>query len=80
MPMKTGKLRTSWCIVLWILPVMAAVLALGIGRIWISPAEIIAAVFESEAALPIHTDGEPILDEKSVQLSLEPEKIRLILT
>ena len=49
MPMKTGKLRTSWCIVLWILPVMAAVLALGIGRIWISPAEIIAAVFESEA-------------------------------
>lgn len=38
------------------------------------------AVFESETALPVHTDGEPILNEKSVQLSLEPEKIRLIIT
>ena len=47
MPMKTGKLSTPWCIVLWILPVLAAILALGMGRIWISPAEIIAAVFKS---------------------------------
>ena len=38
------------------------------------------AIFESEVALPLHTDGEPVLGEKSVQLSLEPEKLRFILT
>lgn len=44
MAMKTGKLSARWCILLWILPVLTAVLALGMGRIWIPPAEIWAAV------------------------------------
>ncbi len=42
--MKKGSLSTKWCIVFWILPVVTAMLALGIGRIWISPAEVFAAV------------------------------------
>ena len=42
--MKTGKLSTGWCIILWILPVVTAGLALGMGRVTISPAEIFAAI------------------------------------
>ncbi len=48
--MKTGKLSAGWCIAFWILPVLTAVLALGIGRVRISPAEILGAV-TGEAAL-----------------------------
>lgn len=42
--MKTGKLSTGWCILFVILPILVGALALGIGRIWISPAEIVSAV------------------------------------
>ena len=41
--MKTGKLSTRWCIVLWILPVAVGLLALGIGRVSIPAAEMFAA-------------------------------------
>ena len=44
MPMKKGNLSTLWCIVLWLLPVLTAAVCLGIGRISISPAEILAAL------------------------------------
>ena len=44
MPMKTGKLSTLWCIVLWILPVAAGLLALGIGRVSLPAGQIFAAV------------------------------------
>jgi len=42
--MKTGKLSIGWRIFFWALPVAAGLLALGIGRIWIPPAEILAAI------------------------------------
>lgn len=35
---------------------------------------------ESEIALPVHTDGEPVLFQKKARLGLEPEKVRLILS
>lgn len=44
MAMKRGTLGTSWCVALWILPVVTGVIALGIGRIGISPAEMFAAL------------------------------------
>lgn len=44
MPMKTGKLSTRWCIVLWILPVAVGLLALGIGRVSIPAGEVLAAL------------------------------------
>lgn len=42
--MKTGKLSTRWCIVLWILPVAVGLLALGIGRVSIPAGEVLAAL------------------------------------
>jgi iron complex transport system permease protein len=42
--MKTGKLSTGWCIVCCVLPVVTGLLALGMGRIWISPMEIFASL------------------------------------
>lgn len=44
MPMKKGNLSTRWCVALWILPVVTAAVCLGIGRIPIFPAEILAAL------------------------------------
>ena len=44
MPMKKGNLSTRWCIVLWLLPLITAAVCLGMGRIGISPAEILAAL------------------------------------
>ena len=44
MPMKTGRLSTKWCITLWILPVAAGLLALGIGRVSLSPGQVLAAI------------------------------------
>ena len=44
MPMKTGKLSTRWCIVLWILPVAVGLLALGIGRVPIPAGDVFAAL------------------------------------
>lgn len=41
---KIGKLSLGWKIVLVILPVLTALIALGIGRIWISPAEIMTSI------------------------------------
>ena len=35
---------------------------------------------ESEIALPVHTDGEPIFLQRKVHMGLEPEKLRLILS
>ena len=45
--MKTGKLSTRWCVVLLILPLAAGLLSLGIGRIWITPGEVLSAIFEA---------------------------------
>ena len=42
--MKTGKLSTGWCIVLWILPVAVGFLALGIGRVSIPVGDVFAAL------------------------------------
>lgn len=53
--MKTGKLSTPWCITLIILPIIAGLLSLGIGRIWISPSEVfsaIAGVFTGNSEIP----------------------------
>lgn len=36
------------------------------------------AEIESEQALPVHTDGEPVFLQKKMTAALEPEKIRLI--
>lgn len=36
------------------------------------------AVFESERALPVHTDGEPVFLQRKIQAELEPEPVRLI--
>lgn len=38
------------------------------------------AEFRSERALPVHTDGEPIFLQRQVNLSLEKEHLRLILS
>jgi len=35
---------------------------------------------ESEIALPVHTDGEPVFLQRKVLMGLEPEKLRLILS
>lgn len=35
---------------------------------------------ESEIALPVHTDGEPVFLQRKARLGLEPEKLRLILS
>ena len=56
--MKTGKLSTPWCITLIILPFIAGLICLGIGRIWISPAEVfsaIAEVFTGSSEIPVLT-------------------------
>ena len=42
--MKKGNLSKAWCIALWLLPLVTAVACLGIGRIPISPAEILSAL------------------------------------
>jgi iron complex transport system permease protein len=41
--MKTGKLSTLWCILLWILPAAVGLLALGMGRVSIPAADVLAA-------------------------------------
>lgn len=38
------------------------------------------ADFYSEAPLPVHTDGEPVLAQKGVSFSLEPNRLRLIVS
>lgn len=43
--MKTGKLSAGWRILLLLLPVLAALVSLGIGRIWISPGEVLGAIW-----------------------------------
>lgn len=47
MPMKTGRLSTRWCIILWILPVAVGLLALGIGRVSIPVGDVLAAFTRS---------------------------------
>ena len=42
--MNCGKMSAGWRIVLWILPILTGFVCLGIGRIWIAPAEMIAAI------------------------------------
>ena len=52
--MKTGKLNFGWRVVFFLLPVLAGLLALGIGRIAFSPAQVLGAigeVFSGEADL-----------------------------
>ena len=41
---RTGRLPAVWKIVLIILPMVTALIALGIGRYFISPAEVIEAI------------------------------------
>lgn len=53
--MKTGRLRTGWCIVLWILPVVTALAALGIGRVSLPVGQVFAAisdVFTGDQTVP----------------------------
>lgn len=57
MTMKTGKLRTGWCVILPILPLITGFLSLGIGRIWIAPSEIISAIADVFGA----NTGTPVL-------------------
>ena len=52
--MAAGKLRFGWRVVFFLLPVLAGLLALGIGRIAFSPAQVLGAigeVFSGEADL-----------------------------
>ena len=42
--MKKGNLSTGWCIIFWILPLVTAVVCLGLGRMAIAPAEEIYAL------------------------------------
>ena len=42
--MKTGKLSTGWRVTLVVLPLITALICLGIGRIWISPKEVFSAI------------------------------------
>lgn len=42
--MKAGKLSAGWRVLLLLLPVLAALVSLGIGRIWISPGEVLTAI------------------------------------
>lgn len=56
---KAGALTPGETAFLWLLPVITAILALGIGRLWISPADIfssIAARFGGGAALSEQTE------------------------
>ena len=48
--MRTGKLSIRWSAILAVLPVAAGLLALGIGRVRIEPAEIAAALFGGEVS------------------------------
>lgn len=41
---KTGRLNTGWKLLLIILPIVTAVIALGIGRYFISPADVLEAI------------------------------------
>ena len=41
---RTGRLTVGWKILLIILPIITAVLALGIGRYLISPSDVVAAI------------------------------------
>ena len=43
--MKTGKLKFGWWIILLVLPILTAAICLGIGRLFLSPAEVSAALF-----------------------------------
>jgi len=45
--MRTGKLSAAWRVTFLLLPVVTALICLGIGRIAISPAEILAAVSDA---------------------------------
>ena len=42
--MKKGNLSTGWCIIFWILPLVTAAVCLGLGRMAIAPADILAAL------------------------------------
>lgn len=56
--MRTGKLSAGWRIALALLPVLTAAVCIGIGRIRITPGEIIAAVagvFSGNANVPVLT-------------------------
>ena len=48
--MKTGKLSIRWCVLLAALPILAGLLALGIGRVFVAPAEILTALLGGEVS------------------------------
>lgn len=50
MAMKKGNLSTGWCVLFLILPPLTGLACLGIGRIGISPAEVLAAVSGREVS------------------------------
>ena len=52
--MKTGKLGTSWCILLMVLPLITGLFCLGIGRVSISPAEVFG-VFTGNSSVSLMT-------------------------
>lgn len=55
---RTGKLSLGWCLILAVLPLVTALAALGIGRIWIPPRDVFTAieeVFTGANTLPVLT-------------------------
>ncbi|MGN1267774.1 MAG: diacylglycerol/lipid kinase family protein, partial [Dorea sp.] len=64
--------------ILFLLPTALAGLHVYIKGIYVYQCK--KAEFISEKALPLHTDGEPVFLQSQMCTSLEPEKIRLILT
>ncbi len=57
--LRTGKLSIGWKIALILLPIIAGVVALGIGRIWIEPSEVLAAILgklTGSADIPLLTE------------------------
>lgn len=54
--MKTGKLSIGWGVILCLLPIFTAVICLGIGRMVLSPTEVLAALFgESTSDMAVKT-------------------------
>ena len=48
--MKTGKLNFGWNLILLILPMVTALLCLGIGRMVVAPQQVIGALFGGEVS------------------------------
>ena len=52
---KTGRLSVTWKIVLIVLPIVTALIALGIGRYFMTPAEVMEAIKDTQLIAEINT-------------------------